>query len=203
MIRNLLIFILTCIIGTQSGAQSFPDAYVTTGVAADDTLNIRSAPDTSAEKIGEYGPYALNIEVLRLSDTGKWGMVGAGERNGWVSMRYLEPSNHQEPFTFPRPMSCFGAEPFWSLNVTARGDEYQEPGVSRRDLNMIRENAASNGAIAVFEEGPTLNRTLIVEKGYCSDGMSDREFGWKATLFNEAPDGNGVQSGCCTLDTNR
>lgn len=183
--------------------QDLPAHYITTGIAANDTLNIRSAPDASSEIVGEYGPYTVNIEVIRLSDDGKWGFVGLGEGNGWVSMRFLEPSNHQDPNAFPRPIRCFGNEPFWNLNVTVRGDEYQELGDVRRDLNLISENAAPDGAIAVFEEGPTLNRTLIVKKGLCQDGMSDREFGWTATLFNEAPDGNTVQSGCCTLDANR
>lgn len=183
-------------------AEGFPGSYFVTGVDADDTLNIRSAPDAGAEIVGEYGPYALNIEVLRTSPDGKWGFVGVGERNGWTAMRYLQASEHQDPNAFPRPMACFGTEPFWSLNVTARGDEYQEMGEDRRDLAMTVERVANNGAMAVFEEGPTLNRTLIVKRGYCSDGMSDREFGWQATLFNDAPDGSAVATGCCTLDAN-
>jgi len=192
--------VVVALMASPVAAQNLPARYATTGVAAQDRLNIRSAPDASSDIIGAYGPYALNIEVIRLSDDGKWGLIGIGERNGWVAMRFLAPSDHQAPNTFPRPMSCSGTEPFWTLNVTPRGDEYHALGDARRDLVMIRESTAPNGAIAVFEEGPTLNRTLIVQKGVCGDGMSDREFGWKATLFNEAPDGNAVQSGCCTLD---
>jgi uncharacterized membrane protein len=199
MFKPLLIALLCA---SPAVAQDFPGSYATTDVAADDRLNIRSEPDGSSEVVGDYGPYTLNIEVLRTSNNGKWGYVGTGEGNGWVAMRFLERSDHQDPNAFPRPMSCFGTEPFWSLNVTVRGDEYHELGDDRRHIEMISENAARNGAITVFEEGPTLNRTLIVQKGYCDDGMSDREFGWQATLFNEAPDGNYVQSGCCTLDAN-
>mgnify|MGYP000271214598 CR=1 FL=1 len=195
-----IIFALFC--ATPAIAQDLPAHFVTNGVAADDTLNVRAMPDAAADIIGEYGPYTLNIEVIRTTRDGNWGLVGIGEGNGWVAMRYLERSNHQDPNTFPRPMTCHGTEPFWNLNVTVRGDEYQEMGGTRRDLTMISENTALNGAIAVFKEGPTLNRTLIVQKGYCDNGMLDREFGWKATLFNEAPDGNYVQSGCCTLDAN-
>ncbi|UWQ99592.1 hypothetical protein K3729_01995 [Rhodobacteraceae bacterium S2214] len=201
MIKQIAFAIILC--ASPAIAQDFPAHFVTDGVAADDTLNIRAMPDGMSDIIGEYGPYTLNIEVIRISSDGKWGFVGLGEQNGWVAMRFLARSDHQQPYEFPRPMSCFGTEPFWSLNVTVRGDEYHAMGEDRRDINMIRENAGPNGAIAVFEEGPTLNRTLIVQKGYCNDGMSDREFGWKATLFNEAPDGNGAQSGCCTLDAHR
>jgi uncharacterized membrane protein len=198
MIKQLILAFSLC--ATPILAQTFPDAYVTKDIASDDTLNIRAEPSASAPIIGEYGPYTLNIEVLRTTPDGRWGLVGSGEGNGWVSMRYLEASGHNNPGDFPRPMRCSGTEPFWNLNVTMRGDEYHALGDTRRDLNMIRENSADNGGFAMFEEGPTLTRTLIVKRGYCSDGMSDREFGWQALLFNEAPDGNSVQSGCCTLD---
>lgn len=194
--------LILSLFGAPVAAQNFPESYVIRDIPADDTLNIRAEPTTAAPVIGEYGPYTLNIEVLRTTPDGKWGMVGVPEGNGWISMRYVELSGHNEPGIFPRPLTCYGTEPFWNLNVTVRGDEYQEMGDVRRDLNMIQENTAPNGAYAVFEEGPTLNRTLIVKRGYCGDGMSDREFGWQATLFNEAPDGNTVLSGCCTLDTN-
>lgn len=199
MIRVLALFL---ILAGPAAADTFPAPYSVTGVAADDTLNIRAEPDASSPVIGEYGPYALNIEVLRTTPDGQWGRVGLGEGNGWVAMRYLARSDHQDPNAFPRPLSCFGTEPFWSLNVTVRGDEYQAMGDTRRDLTMISERTAYNGALAVFEEGPTLQRTLIVRRLTCGDGMSDREYGWQATLFNDAPDGGEVQSGCCTTDTN-
>jgi len=194
--------LLTLLLATQATAEGFPAQYTVSGVANDDRLNIRSAPDATAEIIGSYGPYALNIEVLRTTPDGKWGFVGMGEQNGWTAMRFLAPSDHQDPNTFPRPLSCSGTEPFWSLNVTVRGDEYHAMGDTRRDLELRSERTAPNGAIATFTEGPSLERTLIVQKGYCSDGMSDREFGWRATLYNDVPDGSSVQTGCCTGDTN-
>jgi len=194
------IALILTLCGTSTWAEGFPASFFVKDVASDDALNIRSEPNAGAEIIGEYSPYALNIEVLRTTTDGKWGLVGVGERNGWTSMRYLARSDHQDADNFPRPMRCFGAEPFWSLNVTARGDEYTDISTERRDLEMTLERAAENGAMAVFKEGPTLDRTLIVKRGYCSDGMSDREFGWQAMLFNDAPDGPEVQSGCCTLD---
>lgn len=193
--------LILTLFGTPGWAEDFPASFFVKDVASDDTLNIRSEPSANGEIIGEYGPYALNIEVLRTTTNGKWGLVGLGERNGWTSMRYLARSDHQGANSFPRPMRCFGTEPFWSLNVTARGDEYSDISTERRDLEMRLERAAQNGAMVVFEEGPTLERTLIVKHGYCSDGMSDREFGWQAILFNDAPDTSDVLSGCCTLDS--
>lgn len=202
MIRFLCFFIF---MATTAAADGFPAHFNVTGVADDDRLNIRAAPDHLSEIIGDYGPYRLNIEVLRTSNDGAWGYVGLGEGNGWVSMRYLERQNHLTAGEFPRPFTCFGTEPFWNLTAGLRGDEYDAPETGRRDLTAISEQIAYSGnnvagGSAVFQEGPTLDRTLIFKRGYCGDGMSDRKFGWTAMLFTQAPDGNSVASGCCTMD---
>ena len=182
-------------------AQDFPGRFSVTGVAADDRLNIRAAANANASIIGNLSPFAINVEVLETTRDGRWGKVGAGENNGWVSMRFLN-ATPDAPNDFPRPFTCFGTEPFWSLNTTVRGDEYNAPDTGRRDLTMLEHATSSNGFIAKFQEGPTLNRTIIIRRAACNDGMSDRDYGWEATLFNEAPDGNNVAAGCCTMDTN-
>jgi uncharacterized membrane protein len=115
-------------------------------------------------------------------------------------MRFLARSNHVGPYEIPRPISCSGTEPFWTLNMGVRGDDYQMMGADRRDLTATEETVGDNGFLARFIEGPELERTLIVRRSECGDGMSDRRFGWAATLFNAAPDGNQVLTGCCTLD---
>ena len=181
-------------------AQVFPDAYIVTGVASDDVLNIRAEPDASSDIVGELGPYTINIEVLGVSEDARWGQISTGEGNGWVAMRYLEASNHTAAGEFPRPMSCFGTEPFWALNMLPRGDAYQMMGEENRDLTPVTEVVAYQGYAAVFEEGPALTRTLMITRGWCSDWMSDREYGWQATLLNQTPEGNSLQYGCCTLD---
>ncbi|MCK0122035.1 hypothetical protein MWU61_15890 [Loktanella sp. F6476L] len=185
MIKQIAFAIVLC--ASPAIAQDFPAHFVTDGVAANDTLNIRAMPDGTSDIIGEYGPYTMNIEVIRISNDGKWGLVGLGEQNGWVAMRFLTWSDHQQPYEFPRPMSCFGTEPFWSLNVTVRGDEYHAMGEDRRDLNMIRENAGPNGAIAVFEEGPTLNRTLIVQKATATTACLTANLGGKRRCLTKRP----------------
>ncbi|MFZ3580746.1 hypothetical protein ACOI1H_01070 [Loktanella sp. DJP18] len=180
-------------------AQDFPDAFTVTGVAADDVLNIRSDATAASPIIGSFGPQDLNIEVLEVSTDGKWGRVGTGEGNGWVAMRFLARSGHNAADGMPRPFVCSGTEPFWTLALLPGGDEYLTP-EGRRDLTLTTEATAPQGYLAIFDEGPTLTRNLIVMRGACSDGMSDRSFGWQAMLFNQAPDGNTVQTGCCTLD---
>lgn len=206
MTRFICLFLL---LSTAVMADGFPAYFNVTGVAHDDRLNIRSTPNGSSEIIGNYGPYQMNIEVLRTSDSGIWGRVGVGERNGWVAMRYLERQNHLATGEFPRPLSCFGTEPFWSLTVGVRGDEYTSLATGRRDVLEVTSEDISNkgreimGGRAIFDVGQDVSHTLIFKRGYCSDGMSDREFGWMGMLFTQSSGGNNVAVGCCSMDFTR
>ena len=196
-----MIRLIVCLLiwTTAATAQSLPKRYSVTGVADDDILNIRSWPAASFDKIGEFGPYTLTVEVLRVEDG--WGMVPAGERNGWVSMQFLEP--YPIPaFEVPRPLVCSGTEPFWTFALYPRGSEYDSTGTGLRDLEILRELAAENGFLVQAREGPTLERTIVVNALPCNDGMSDRDFGMTATLFNETPEGSYVETGCCTFQSN-
>lgn len=181
-------------------AEPFPAAYQVTGVAANDVLNIRAEPSAGAATVGSIGPYGFNVEVLRLSDDGKWGLVGLPEGNGWVSMRFLEPIAAADPYQVPRPLSCFGTEPFWGLGLYPRGAEWSAPDLPRADLTVTEEAVAWSGFRFRAEEGPTRVFDGIITRQRCGDGMSDREFGFAISLFIESPDGNAVVSGCCTLD---
>lgn len=181
-------------------AQDLPAAFQVTGVSQGDALNIRAEPSASSEILGEIGPYGFNIEVLSLSPDRKWGKVGLPEGNGWVAMRYLEPVPAQDPHLIPRPLSCMGAEPFWSVSLYPRGAEYNSPDTGVVPMTVLQEATSRQGYFIRLEEGPTLNRTLIVTRAACSDGMSDRQFGFHTLMFVEAPDGNEAVAGCCTLD---
>ena len=141
--------------------------------------------------------------MLRVSEDAKWGMIGMSEGNGWVAMRYLQVTPNDTSYTISRPLNCSGTEPFWALNMTPRGTEFTELGASRIDLKDISEAVAQPGSLAKFEEGPTKIYTLMLEPAQCSDGMSDREFGFTGRVFIEASDGNRYLPGCCTMDATR
>lgn len=199
MIRGLLVACLS-FAPLAAAAQNFPASYSVKGVAADDTLNIRAEPSAGSVVLGDIAPFALNIEVLGLSPDGKWGKVGVPEGNGWVSMTYLDLYVPEDPFVVPRPLSCLGTEPFWSVSLYPRGAEYNSPDTGAVPLTVTHEAVSDQGFLFELEEGPTLNRTLIVTREACSDGMSDRAFGFATRMFTQAPDGNSALSGCCTLD---
>jgi uncharacterized membrane protein len=191
--------VLAAFLALPAGAQDLPAVFQVTGVAANDRLNIRAEPNARAAILDSIFPFAVAVEVLERSADGRWGLVGVPEGNGWVNMRYLTPVA-QPDYEVPRPLSCYGTEPFWSLGFFPRGSEFHAMGEDRRPLTVLGEAVAPGGYLLVTEEGPTLNRTAIVTREWCSDGMSDRRFGWSVRLFTEAPDGNSVLSGCCTLD---
>jgi len=201
-IRNILF--ATALFGAAIAAAGQAPAQTVhrvTDVAANDVLNIRAGASAATQIVGFYSPYAVAIEVLRVTPDGRWGFVGLGEGNGWVAMRYLAdwPTPAGE---VPRPLRCSGTEPFWNLLMYPRGAEYTEPGMDRRNLNLLSEAVTDTGFEVMFEEGPTLNRYLTVTRGACGDGMSDREFGWRATVRTQAPDGDYAATGCCTFDGN-
>ncbi|MBN2630910.1 MAG: hypothetical protein JXR75_10275 [Rhodobacteraceae bacterium] len=180
--------------------QSFPASYAVKGVSANDVLNIRKDPSATAQSEGHIGPFAMNVEVLETTPDGKWGRVGIPEGNGWVAMAFLELTLPDDPLMIPRPFSCFGTEPFWSVSLYAGGAEYHSPETGAVMLTLGHEAVAPEGFLFSLEEGPTRSRTMIVTRESCSDGMSDRAFGFATRMFIEAPDGNAAFQGCCTLD---
>lgn len=200
---RLLYTVVLLVYASLAYAEDLPARFSVQGVASDDVLNIRAKPTTSSDIIGTLGPFAINVEVVRLSPDGKWGLVSAGERIGWISMRYVARVPGASPYEIPRPLTCLGTEPFWSLTLGIRGSEYQMMGEARQSLNEISHAVADRAYLATFEEGPTLVRTLLITREQCNDGMSNREFGFSGRLFTETPDGNTFHFGCCTLDLNR
>ena len=201
MIR--LFAFLTLFLPSHTLADSFPARYSVNGVAANDTLNIRAEPNASSPKTWKLPPFAINIEVLRVSEDARSGMIGMGEGNGWDAMRYLQVTPNDTSYTTSRPLNYSGKEPFWALNMTPRGTEFTKLGASRIDLNNVSEAVAQTGSLATFEEGPTKTYTLMFKPAQCSDGMSDRDFGFTGRVFIEAPDGNRYLRGCCTMDATR
>lgn len=166
-------------------AEELPAHFAVSGVSADDVLNIRQAPGVGSEKIGDLGPFTLNIEVLALSGDGRWGRIGMPEGNGWVAMRYLARQDLPEGAVVPRPLSCVGTEPFWRIGLLSRGDEFERMGDDRVDLELVDERPGETGFQADLTGPNGASYSLVVSRGACSDGMSDREFGWSGTLYIE------------------
>lgn len=204
MMKPLILACFLGAVGLGAGpvrAEGLPAVFQLKGVADDDVLNIRSDPDANAAILGSIKHFDLATEVLRLSDDGKWGLVGLREGNGWVSMRFLQHLPPEDPYALQRPLQCMGNEPFWDVLLHPRGSTYSTPDQPNTRIEVTSEQIAENGFQVQAEEGPTRTYHLNVVGQACFDSMSGREFGWNAILFIESPDGNQAMTGCCTLDS--
>ena len=113
--RTHLIALLLFCLPALALAQTYPALHDVTGVAADDTLNIRSGPGASAEKIGELAHDARDIEIMprrgRLGSPQQRASAPAGCRCAYLARQ------EEGDYALNRELSCFGTEPFWSLRI--------------------------------------------------------------------------------------
>lgn len=203
--------------GLSVGAGSAADAaqpgyYRVAGVAAGDVLNIRSEPNASGDIVGELKPDAGPIEVLDVLEVataggGEWGRVLASDANGWVAMRFLEPVP-VEPIAgteIPDGLWCGGTEPFWSATLSRNGMSMEKPDGPALETG-IDAGVTAIGRMhrfALTGSGAGVSFTAMLGRfEQCSDGMSDRDYGWRIDLLLEKPgDGEYPQlfEGCCML----
>ena len=183
-------------LATQDG---WPAIHDVTGVAPNDVLNIRERPDASSPVVGRLPPDAT-VEVIRPNARMTWGLVNAGERPGWVSLRFLARRPGQWDGAFPEIGACFGTEPFWSLRRDGDAITFSTPETSET-LTITARSGSENrrDSFHVIAEGPTGPAVAILQTEACSDGMSDREFGISMQLLLGLGPGARQLSGCCTL----
>lgn len=195
MLRAALLMLILS--GPAHATQEYllPTLFDVTGVADDDVLNIRERPDASAPIIGSLAADAERIEVVAQSHG--WGRVNHGEASGWVSMRYL--AYRTDVWTaaeLPEGFSCFGTEPFWDVRPEGGDLRLGGPDLAQThtlqavlDTGLFRDPAR-----AVLAEG----LTLVATPQLCSDGMSDRLFGLRASVILRG-DAPRLLSGCCSI----
>lgn len=191
-----LIALLLAALPAAATQNAWPALYDVTGVAANDVLNVRAGPSVSEPVIGTLAPDARGVEVIRPSHGEGWGLVNVGGRAGWASLAYLQRRQNQF-MGAPVPLErCFGTEPFWSLAISDDRLRFSEPEgdregpLERRVTSDLQRNLlALVGSIG----GQPLH--AIVRYEQCSDGMSDREFGFGVAMTL----GDRLLAGCCSL----
>lgn len=200
MIRILLLSLCLC---GSAAAETLPALFSVTGVAQDDVLNIRAAPDAGASQIGQLDPDATGVEVVALSRDGRWGQVNTWEWAGWVSMRYLVREPGPDWTAMQTPLKCHGTEPFWSMNVDPlrRTVSFELMGETRQSLRIDQTAPVSgrSGMVGWRVEGAATDGFASLQTQSCSDGMSDRLLGIAIAVFLSGADGMTGYSGCCTL----
>lgn len=198
----VLIWLVSLTVAAPVFAQGdYPALYDVTGVTAGDVLNIRSGPSATAPVIGMFQPNETGIEVIATDPGGSWGQVNTGEMAGWTSLRYLNRQDGNPDYAFAQNLQCFGTEPFWSLDLMqGQGATLAFLGEPDQSLPAGLLNISENRRDR-FVTGLGAKALVVVSRGACSDGMSDRQYGLSVDLVILEP-GIRLLSGCCSLSPN-
>ena len=201
MIR--LTVVLSLFLPTFLYANSLPAMFTVTGLAVDDTLNVRSAPNMTGDIIATL-PQGTPVEVTAFSQNNRWARINVSERTGWIARQFLStPARASWP---PETLTCHGTEPFWSLNFNSAGEEitvtFNQMAHIPRNLQASAwdnsENRTDRHSIHATERDATNRVTAIVAHETCTDGMSDRVYGLTIDLLVDRPTARHL-SGCCSL----
>ena len=202
MVRKTLTALLFAVFwGGLAAAQSaLPALYDVTGVASNDVLNVRAAPSGSAPIIGALSYRQLNVEVVRLNDSGRWGLVNMGEQSGWTSMSYLARVPGQPDGKMPRPLRCFGTEPFWSADLERKNFGLSTPDDTLSfDLLSVQTAQGSLSHYSFIATEILREVHGVVRRTACNDGMSDRDFGLGVDLILLRGSNATHLTGCCSV----
>ncbi|MGR3373935.1 MAG: SH3 domain-containing protein [Pseudooceanicola nanhaiensis] len=191
--------------GAASAQESVPAFYDVEGVAADDVLNVRREPDPGTPIIGTLAHDATRVEVTELRPRLGWGRVNTAEGSGWVSMDFMERVPGQDPGTFPAIARCSGTEPFWTLSRDGTTYSFGGPDLAGIGFTTTWRGTASGRRdryAAMLQSGRAgrSKATAVIARQSCSDGMSDRHYGFTLDLVITGAEGEPrFYSGCCSL----
>lgn len=208
MMRLITVLFLLCIGSTPTFAQNYglPALFNVTGVASNDTLNIRQNPSSNSADIGDLAFNEQRVEVIEVDDTGKWGLIRMREGRGWVSMRYMQqlPRDYVAGHVIEKGMLCIGVEPFWSVAFLPNGlVEFSDSYPAIEHLPFIWSGIAVNRVVwpigfTASDGQQSLNGVL--NNTSCSDGMSDNPYGIQIDLIVNRNGSSRMLSGCCALN---
>ena len=189
----------------QADTADLPALHDVTGVAADDELQVRSGPSANDTPVTTLAPDARSVEVVSLSEDGKWANVNAGETSGWVATRFLAAQPDTAWWQGNVPLHCLGTEPFWGigLNLAEKTAVYSALDGIDKPMSIDRVwthfyNFPASATVGIRFADRNAFATLQAET--CSDGMSDRSYGIAIDLFLTDDENLDLGwSGCCTI----
>ncbi|MBD2194436.1 hypothetical protein H6G08_01705 [Calothrix anomala FACHB-343] len=88
-----------------------------------------------------------------------------------------------------------GTEPFWTITVSKRGIVYSSPDKPKQTfpyVTPLKADARPADLVRVYRLSGRGNNLLIIKQANCSDGMSDKNYAYSATVIL----GNRVLDGC-------
>ncbi|MEJ6393318.1 SH3 domain-containing protein [Gymnodinialimonas sp. 2305UL16-5] len=206
MIARFLFVMIFSFFALSAQAQGvFPARYDVQGVASDDVLNLRAGPGADTEIVGSLAPDATSVEILGLNDTGTWALVAQPELTAWASTSFLDRQPGQDQFQplSQMPLRCIGTEPFWSVTLDTPGiATLDTPEQEAEDIDLSNYATSANDLRVqsfngIGSVGPILG---VIRRAYCSDGMSDRDYGFTLDFFSDTTGQISHLTGCCRLN---
>ncbi len=180
-----------------------PAYFDVAGVSRGDVLNLRAGPGTRYPVVGRLAHDARSIPVIAFDDSRRWARVRNGEGMAWASLSYLRRQPGQPDEHLPPRLHCGGTEPFWGLRIGRREARFEQPGQPAEVLEKRWEGTAVGMLphdFGLLLEGKEVAIRAVVQRGQCSDGMSDRLYGFSIRMLVESDDGPPrLYAGCCGL----
>jgi len=181
-------------------AQANSNYYKVINVSAGDHLNMREGPSfrTTAVSTMPYNATGVRVFLWAKKKTGNhyWVKVAWNDHFGWVNSYYLSATKKSSPVK--RVIyRCAGTEPFWNVRVykkRAKVNILGDPKFTARLRFNGRPMNTPTGTSVISARSGGNSMVLMTEKKYCTDGMSDEQYAYKAILF---VNGNQAYSGCC------
>lgn len=142
-------------------------------------------------------------QCVLLSSTAILGIGIAASLVGTAKVSQANPAiaSFQTKAT-PKPSAApsfqvIGTEPFWGITVKPNGIVYSTPDSPQITFPYVAPLAAQGrpaDLVRVYRLQGRTPGTLVIRRGACNDGMSDRKYDYNATLVL----GNNVREGCAS-----
>jgi uncharacterized membrane protein len=193
----LLPALILCSIAATAALAAPSATYSISGVADNDTLNIRAQPNPHAATIGSIPANAHGITATgqqQQAGNSVWREIRYQSTQGWVNSHYLSA---ETTALFHEPLHCSGTEPFWGLEIDQQA-RFSTPEQSYRPMRADPAQQAANRPDTwslIFQPAETTVPAFafIQQTQQCSDGMSDTLYRYQIQLRI----GGQTYSGCC------
>ena len=167
-------------------------------VASDDTLSVRSEPNSSSDKVGSLNFDQKYIQVIGAANVGKstWLNVQTSTSEGWVNRFYTKEADVKK---FDEALKCSGTEPFWSLDIVdgeAVFKDISDEQVRLAASGIVPSKNHNNRWLIQLANSDKTGEVFLASTGACSDDMSDRKYQYELglTLQNKQ-----FYTGCCNV----
>lgn len=193
---------ITLLVLNTAIAQDQPTYYQVANLESGDHLNVRAAPTSASEDIGDLASDSKTYEILETDSSGAWGRILWLEGSGWVALRYMKPVNIPllANTLVPVGLTCVGAEPFWTLEIKSQKVGVISTPEETKPMTIVNTTSSRNGRhFPIAVELQTNSNTAIatLRRSQCSDGMSGLSYQWAADIIVNPQ--FTLLSGCCSL----